>query len=185
MIKSEDLAGLFLAHNERICDAISTGAGWEVWMQVELVLLFRSQEFQAAREIFYSKKGRDEPRLDVLARDRDGAYAIELKVESANNSGSIMDSVVQDMDKIKGFTFTSDFPITRWVVAIAYSVKGKRELADFVTNDLIIYRSNTEGSTEIEGIGSDTERDFQDYKDKTSIISATGGIGVLVATVVP
>ncbi len=80
------LQNLILNDSERIAAAISTGAAWEIWMQVELVLILRAAGVQAAREVPYPPPN-ERLSLDVLAQDNDGRYAIELKVESANNSG--------------------------------------------------------------------------------------------------
>ena len=52
------LALLFLAHEQRIVEAITTGAGWEIWLQVEFILWTRESskqfDWSAARVLSYS-----------------------------------------------------------------------------------------------------------------------------------
>ena len=41
-MRNVDLQALILSDSNRIATAISTGAAWEIWMQVELAILLRS-----------------------------------------------------------------------------------------------------------------------------------------------
>jgi len=109
-------------------------------MQVELILLFLQAEVAAAREVPYPKPNQG-LRLDAFAQDDHGQYAIELKVESANNSGvAVLTSAQKDIHKIAKYPPLDSG--ARWVVAIAYSEKGKEALQDFskVVNNNAIYR---------------------------------------------
>lgn len=112
-----DLINVISGDSRRITDAISTGAGWEVWMQVELALLLRSINVWGSREVKYPGSNQY---LDFLAQDNHGVYAIELKVESATNSGvNFLPSVQSDINKI--ISFTSPNLVARCVIGIGYS----------------------------------------------------------------
>jgi hypothetical protein len=58
---AETLAKLLISHEGRITDAISTGAQWEIWLQVEFLLWIRDEgsarreDWSAARELPYPK----------------------------------------------------------------------------------------------------------------------------------
>jgi hypothetical protein len=122
-MNNQDLSNMILGDEARIAEAISTGAAWEIWMQVELIILFRRLGIRAARELPYPADSK--LRLDVLAQDNGGQYAIELKVESATNAGTaLLSSVQQDIDKITAY----QAPAARWVVAIGYSADAKSAL---------------------------------------------------------
>jgi hypothetical protein len=118
----------------RIATAISTGAAWEIWMQVELILLLRGQNVEAARELPYPAPNQALS-LDAAAKDNQGRYAIELKVESANAAGAqVLAGVRQDAAKILNFNFgpvVAGLPTIRWVVGIGYSEPGKTALRNF------------------------------------------------------
>lgn len=126
---ANDLLGLILGDSQRIATAISTGAGWEIWMQVELALLFRETGFQVAREVRYPPPV-DSLRLDLLVQDPIGSrYAIEMKVESATNSGAgIIASLENDLVKIGRYNVEG--LTEKWVVGIAYSNVAKERFLD-------------------------------------------------------
>ncbi len=126
---NNNLLNLVRAYSGRIADAISTGAAWEIWMQVELILIFRQNQLQVARELKYPDSNYY---LDASAADSQGAYAIELKVESATNSGSsILNAILADKDKIASYNFVNT---TKWVLGIAYSAEAKYALRTFAAN---------------------------------------------------
>ena len=146
------LQNLILNDSERIAAAISTGAAWEIWMQVELVLILRAAGVQAAREVPYPPPN-ERLSLDVLAQDNDGRYAIELKVESANNSGrAIINGINQDRQKL--LLYPQPNPGARCVVGIGYSAAALQAMADFAS-----------------------------IRDNASIFAHRNSVGVLVATV--
>ena len=147
-----NLQNLILADCDRIAQAISTGAAWEIWMQVELVLILRAAGVQAAREVPYPPPNQ-RLSLDCYAQDNAGRYAIELKVESANNSGAaIMNGINEDRRKL--LLFPPQNPGARWAVGIGYSVAALNAMAQFAGNPA-----------------------------NAAIFGHRGGIGVLVATV--
>jgi hypothetical protein len=127
-----NLQNLILADCDRIATAISTGAAWEVWMQVELALILRAAGEQVAREVHYPPPNARLV-LDVGAQDSAGHYAIELKVESANNSGAgIMAGINEDRYKL--LLFPRPNPGARWAVGIGYSLGALHALAQFAGN---------------------------------------------------
>ena len=132
VMTNNELLNLLLSNQVRIAEAISTGSAWEIWMQVELIILLRQSGIpgiQAAREVPYPNQNL---RLDALAQDPQGMYAIELKVESANNAGPLIAAVQQDILKIQNYP--APVPGTRWVVAIGYSNPAINDLNAFASN---------------------------------------------------
>lgn len=138
-----DLQNLILSDSQRIAAAIATGAGWEIWMQVELTILLRANGVQAAREVPYPPPNQAQS-LDILAQDQSGRYAIELKVESANNSGTaIINGINQDRAKIANYPQPN--PGARWVVGIGYShgaLQAMQAFANVGTNNAIFAFAN-------------------------------------------
>ncbi|WP_437588274.1 hypothetical protein [Sorangium sp. So ce1000] len=125
------LQNLIIGDAARIVAAIATGAGWEVWMQVELTMQLRANQVQAAREVPYPPPNQAQV-LDILAQDALGIYAIELKVESANNAGAaIMGGIDADLMKIAGYIPN---PGTRWVVGLGYSNAALNAMQLFAAN---------------------------------------------------
>jgi hypothetical protein len=146
------LQNIIFADSPNITGAISTGAGWEVWMQVELVLLLRAAGLQAAREIPYPAPN-NQMRLDVGAQDNAGMYPIELKVESANNSGAaVMIGVNADRQRL--LLYPQPNPGARFAVGICYSQPAVQAMVAFANNQA-----------------------------NNAIFGFQNGIGVLVATV--
>lgn len=126
---NNNLVAFVLANTGRIAAAISTGAAWEIWMQVELILMLRQNQLQAAREVPYPGTNNY---LDAMAADSQGSYAIELKVESATNSGrALFNAVLADRTKIATYNAANT---TRWVLSIAYSIDAKNALRTFAAN---------------------------------------------------
>ena len=140
-----------LNDSARIVEAIQTGAAWEIWMQVEFVLIMRGAGLQAAREVPYPSPSRET--LDLLARDAQGSYAIELKVESANNSGSAIINGI-NLDRAKIAHYPPQNPGARWVLGIGYSAGAMHAMQAFANNPA-----------------------------NNAIYGNQGGIGVVVATV--
>jgi hypothetical protein len=132
------LQALIFNDAPRIVEAISTGAGWEVWMQVELVLILRAGGLQAAREVHYPPPNA-QLILDVIAQDNAGVYAIELKVESATNAGrAIINGINADCQKLA--LYPAPHPGARCVVGIGYSavaVQAMQAFANLPPNNAI------------------------------------------------
>lgn len=126
---NDNLLNLIRANSGRIIDAISTWAAWEIWMQVELTIIFMRNQLQVARELKYPDSNNY---LDARVADSQGAYAIELKVESATNSGSaILNAILADKVKIASYNVVNT---TKWVLGIAYSAEAKYALRTFAAN---------------------------------------------------
>jgi hypothetical protein len=126
------LQALIFGDAVRIVEAISTGAAWEIWMQVELVLILRAANVQAAREVPYPPPNQ-QLTLDVIAQDAVGRYAIELKVESATNAGgAIIGSI--NADRAKLLYYPQPNPGARWVVGIGYSAAAVQAMNVFANN---------------------------------------------------
>ncbi|KAF0866352.1 hypothetical protein [Pseudomonas sp. LD120] len=140
-MKNTDLSHLILNDHARIEAAISTGAAWEVWFQVEFLILLRSAHVAAAREVPYPAPNQAW-RLDVLAQHNSQNYAIELKVESATNAGNkLLTETQKDIEKLTQYT---DPVAARWAVALGYSDAAKRGLRDFANahKDWVIYQQS-------------------------------------------
>lgn len=148
-----DLMNLILGDAARISTAISTGAQWEIWMQVELAVLFRGAGVMPTREAPYPEP-HDALRLDLLATEKGGArYAIEMKVESATNSGRAIRAGLQK-DTLKIAAYDVEDLAARWVVGVGYSGDAKA-----------VFR----------------EIEMQDQSK--SVTAESSGVGVLVMTV--
>lgn len=131
-MNNADLGNIIFNDSGRIIQAITTGAAWEVWMQVEMVLILRAAGKQAAREVPYPPPHANLS-LDVISQDNAGQYAIELKVESATNAGAgIINGINTDRAKIA--LYPQPNPGARWVVGIGYSVAAVRAMQAFAQN---------------------------------------------------
>ncbi len=130
-----ELCNYILEDHARITTAITTGSAWEIWMQVELILILRGKNITGAREVPYPSRAGD-MRLDAIVRDGDETYAIEMKVESANNSGAFMAGIQYDIAKIQNYyTDPPNPPVSfRWVIGIGYSFLAKSSMAYYAEN---------------------------------------------------
>jgi Holliday junction resolvase len=127
---NQDLMKVILNDRKTIAEVIATGAAWEIWMQVELMFLLRKAGMSVARELPYPKPY-EALHIDLLAKDQAGYYAIELKVESANNAGrALLVNAKQDIVKISDYAIESGI---RAVVAIGYSGNARESLKSFAT----------------------------------------------------
>jgi hypothetical protein len=116
----------------RIVQAITTGAAWEVWMQVELVLILRAAGLQSSREVAYPPPN-GQLLLDVIAQDNAGIYAIELKVESAHNAGpAVLIGVNADRQKL--LYYPQPNPGARWAVGMCYSQVAVQAMTQFAND---------------------------------------------------
>lgn len=134
-MKPQDFVNLILADEPQIAAAISTGAAFEIWFQVELSILFRKANLQAARELPYPAPNAKWS-LDTAIQDSDGLHAIELKVESATNAGKAVVTAMQlDAVKIANYTQDNVKGLTRWVVALGYSDEAKKAMQQLAASD--------------------------------------------------
>lgn len=129
LLAPSTLAALILASSERIACAMSSGAGAEIWLQVELALLLCEQGASVERQLCYPAP-RQRWHLDLWAELQGQLLAIELRVENAANSGSmLLNQVHQELAKLVYFT---PVPIEgRWVAALAHSSAGRAALKRF------------------------------------------------------
>lgn len=125
----QDIITVVLGDELRIVDAISAGAGWEVWMQVEFVILCRQRGWQVAREIPYP--GNSGYKLDFLLGDQQQQFPVEMKVESATNAGAaVLTAFRNDVDKLD--TYPADAQTTTgYVLGLAYSSAGRNALQTY------------------------------------------------------
>ncbi|AKA24949.1 hypothetical protein [Pseudomonas chlororaphis] len=131
-MNNTDLSRIILSDHSRIAAAISTGAAWEVWFQVEFLILLRAAHLGVAREVAYPPPNQG-LHLDVLAGQGVKQYAIEVKVESATNAGNrLLAETRKDIEKIAKFTEPVE---ARWVVSLAYSDEAKRTLRGFTVEN--------------------------------------------------
>jgi hypothetical protein len=137
----DQFLNLILGISGRIKQAVTAGAQFEIWMQVELYLLLLENRIAVARELNYADNRRS---LDLLIGNGQGDYAaVELKVQSGGPGGLIggkprIDAVEDDIRKVREFkdvTLTrgpgGTVPVVaRWVVAIVYGVEPKQRLRE-------------------------------------------------------
>lgn len=117
-----------LGNEPRIVQAITAGAGWEVWMQVEFVLMCRDRQWQVAREVPYPQGNQV---LDFLVSAAFGERtAVELKVESANNAGRAALRLFQN-DVAKLANYNCDMLVDRYAMGIVYSDQAKQAYNEY------------------------------------------------------
>ena len=128
MSVEETLVVLILGDEARIIEAVSAGSGWEVWMQVEFVLLCRANGWSVAREVPYG--GGSKFILDFLLSQLQRRYAVELKVESARNAGkAVLQGFTADVQKLS--SYQADELVGRYAVGIAYSDEANRSFSTY------------------------------------------------------
>jgi hypothetical protein len=132
-----DIVELVLSKSDRIQNAIQSGAGWEIWLQIELAGWLRQHGCQVAREAPYGD-GQD---LDILASKNGIAVAIEIKVEGAATAvAGFIPAVRTDVQKIQGY---NAFPVDeRLVLAVAYGGYARRTLQDYGRDMGVTYRTD-------------------------------------------
>ena len=122
----QNLAQVILVNGQQVADAITTGSGWEVWLQVQLLLWLRQNNIFGAREIAYPPPN-NRWRLDLITQDPSGAYAMELKVQSANDATVDLGmGVLNDIQKLSFFTAIPT--AAKWAVGVAYTPSGQQTL---------------------------------------------------------
>lgn len=131
-----NLATIISNDYQRIAEAISSGAAWEIWMQVEMIIIGRGNGYGCARELPYPAPN-ERWRLDLLMEDKamGELYAIELKVESGTNTnGNIFVNAING-DLLKVSNYTGVPSARRWVTAIGYSAVSRQAFENYVTNN--------------------------------------------------
>ncbi|AZQ13190.1 hypothetical protein [Shewanella khirikhana] len=108
-----------LEDDGRISEAIATGAAWEIWMQVELMIACRRLGWSVARELPYPAP-LERKRLDMMFSDGREKVALELKVESAQTSGDALMAKVED-DSHKLALYPQSPGLSRWLLVLGYS----------------------------------------------------------------
>ena len=148
-----NLQNLILADCDRIAQAISTGAAWEIWMQVELVLILRAAGVQAAREVPYPPPNQ---RLSLDCRRAGQCRPLRHRIEGGKRQQFRRGDHEwhQPGSRASSLLFPPHNPGARWAVGIGYSVAALNALAQFAGNPA-----------------------------NAAIFGHRGGIGVLVATV--
>lgn len=129
----QNLAQVILQNGQQVADAISTGSGWEVWLQVQLLLWLRQANVFGAREIAYPPPN---PRwhLDLIAQDAGVTYAMELKVQSANDATVDLGmGILNDLQKLALFTLIPN--AVKWAVGVAYTPSGQGVLQQLANQD--------------------------------------------------
>ena len=127
---ADELFIFFKSKAPQIVNAISTGAGWEIWLQVELILAVRAagQGYSGAREVPYPSPW-DRSRLDITIGHNQEYYAIEMKVESATKTKPFMDRILKDVAKIAYYEVKgSDVKLSKYVVGIGFSIAAKAQM---------------------------------------------------------
>lgn len=124
----QNLINALLGDEPRIISAITSGAGWEIWMQVEFVLLCRERDWQVAREVPYPQGNQ---RLDFLLSAAFGeSSAVELKVESATNAGQqVLQGFQNDVAKLQNYQ--TEFLVDRYALGLAYSGEAKHAFRNY------------------------------------------------------
>lgn len=134
---ADELFNFFKLKAPQIVNAISTGAGWEIWLQVELILAVRAagQGYSGAREVRYPSPW-DSSRLDISIGHKQEYYAIEMKVESATKTKPFIDRILKDVTKIAHYNIQgSDVKLSKYVVGIGFSVAAKAQMKAYSENN--------------------------------------------------
>ncbi len=110
-------------------DAISTGAQWEVWLQVALSGVLKKWFGVMGRELRLSSG----ESVDLAFTFKGEYYFIELKVESATNAGQFAGTtcskaVAKDLEKLEGISLsgTEGSIALRGVLVLWYSQAGQK-----------------------------------------------------------
>jgi hypothetical protein len=108
--------------------AVSTGAQWEIAAQVFISMKLMEGYGVMGREIKYPNSNKKA--VDLAFQYNQVNYAVEIKVESANEAGkfagvSLKSALAEDSEKLKTFNLPG---AVKWVVCVAYSSKSKTKL---------------------------------------------------------
>jgi|GEM_PF-1337432 len=132
---ANELCAFFIRRAPQIINAISSGAGWEIWAQVDFMIALREQfpGSSGSREVPYPWSAK---KLDMIIGLNDQRYAIEMKVESATKSAPFAYRLLKDATKIETYFLQGDpQPLTKWVVGIGYSPAAKRNMVAYEQKD--------------------------------------------------
>ena len=113
--------------------AVSTGAQWEVAAQVFISMKLMEGYGVMGREIKYPNSNKKA--VDLAFQYKEVNYAVEIKVESANDAGkfagvSLQSALSEDAEKLKNFNMPG---AVKWVVCVAYSSASKAKLRTMYT----------------------------------------------------
>lgn len=108
-------------------EAISTGAQWEVWLQVALTLVLKKWYGILGRELRLTSG----ESVDLAFTYKGEYYFIELKVESATNAGQFAGTtcakaVEKDLTKLEEISFSEGTIALRGVLVLWYSEAGQK-----------------------------------------------------------
>lgn len=132
-MNEKDFLNVVLQASNLYVSAISTGAQWEVAAQVFIAMKLQQGYGVMGREIKYPDSNKKA--VDIAFQYNQINYAVELKVESANEAGkfagvSLKSALSEDAEKIKNFNLPG---AKKWVVCIAYSSTSKAKLRKMFT----------------------------------------------------
>ncbi len=130
---ADELLNFFKSKAPQTVNAISTGAGWEIWLQTELILALRDANlgYSGARELPYPSPW-SKSRLDIGIGHNQEYYAIEMKVESAFKAKPFLSRILKDVTKIGYYSIQgSQVKLTKYVVGIAYGVAAKAQMKQY------------------------------------------------------
>ena len=153
-MEPSDFAGAILRGEQSMVEAISTGAQWEVWLQVELLRVWmKGGNGAGAREVQYPAP-LTRYHADLVLSDHDSLYVIELKVEGggnrrgggAGNATAFFQAMNNDVIKLQSFQSgpvgMGDRKLVKWAVGIAYSTQVK-EAATTWQSQKVLYQSGS------------------------------------------
>ncbi|TFB33220.1 hypothetical protein [Pedobacter alluvionis] len=130
---ADELLNFFKLKAPQTVDAISTGAGWEIWLQTELILALRgaNQGYSGARELPYPSP-LSRSRLDIGIGHNQEYYAIEMKVESPTRAKPFLSRILKDVTKIGYYAVQgSQVKLSKYVVGIGYGVAAKAQMKQY------------------------------------------------------
>ncbi|MFC1222726.1 hypothetical protein ACFE6N_02895 [Pedobacter sp. BG31] len=130
---ADELFNFFKLKAPQTVNAISTGAGWEIWLQTELILALRdaNQGYSGARELPYPSPW-EKSRLDIGIGHNQEYYAIEMKVESATKTKPFLNRILKDVTKIGYYAVQgSEVKLSKYVVGIGFSVAAKAQMKQY------------------------------------------------------
>jgi len=132
-----DIVDLVFSKSARIQEVIQHGAGWEIWLQIELAGWLRQHGCHTAREAPYG----DGQSLDILASKNGTVVAIEIKVEGASTAvAGFIPSVRADVRKIQGYNAVA--VDERLVLAVGYGGYARRTLEEYGHDIGVTYRTD-------------------------------------------
>ncbi len=125
-MNASDLTDLILNLSDRIVRAVTTGADWEIWLQVEIALALEEKGITVTREVKYPSNFNWQ--LDFLVGVGLDLCAIELKVQSAlGRALELWSGIDSDLTKLDNFNL-QNMKINKWAVGVAHNKEGQEAL---------------------------------------------------------